>query len=183
MQAFTRSWWLLALAAVFEAMYAIINLVMQRPDGSLALRTFALRPTVQHMGLLAIAAGVCIVACGIWGGRRPGTWPVIVNGAAFTTLGLILRFWKGPLGFRTIALLLIVMALSLGTAALREVGRSSVGRLASVILGGFALMFLVLGLGWFRPVGPEWLNVWMGAFFGFSALCLATFAMRLRALN
>ena len=176
-----KIWWLLALAAVFEAIYAAINLVMQRPDGSLALRTgFHLRSTVEQMGLLALAAGVCTIAAAIWSRRGQSTWLVIVNGAALSTLGLILRFWKGPLAFRTIALLIIAMALSLGLAALREPEHRYVVRVACGVLVGFALVFLVLGLGWIHPAGPAWLNVWMGAFFGFSAVCLAGFATKVR---
>jgi uncharacterized membrane protein HdeD (DUF308 family) len=156
---------------------------MQRPDGSLGLRTFALKSTVEQMGLLAIAAGACTMAAGIWSNGTRKAWLVVVNGAALGALGLILRFWRGPLAFRTIALLLIVMALSLGIAALRASRHSRVVRTAAGVLIGFGSAFLVLGFGWIRPAAPEWLNVWMGAFFGFSAVCLAAFAMRLRGLT
>jgi hypothetical protein len=177
MQAFIKTWWLLALAAACEAVYAVTNLLVLNPDGSFAIRTgFDLKSTVERMGLLAIAAGACTITAAIWSGRNRGTSLVAVNGAALCTLGLILRFWRGPLAFRTVALLLIVMALSLGGAAVLASPHRSVVRAASAVLIGFALAFLVLGFGWVRPAAPEWLNVWMGAFFGFSALCLAAFA-------
>ncbi len=78
---------------------------MQRPDGSIALRTLVHRGTLFDMGRLALAAGSCTIAAGIWIFRNRKAWLLALNGLALCTLGLILLFWRDPLAFRTIALL------------------------------------------------------------------------------
>lgn len=189
-QTLTKTWWLLALAGVLDAVYSVMNIVMQRPDGSLALRTFVHRSTMLDMGMLALAAGVCTIAGGLWISRNRKAWLFMLNGAALSTLGLIFLFWRGPLAFRTIALLLIVMAVSAGilalTAALNLRGHVSdkwLLGLAGALAAGFALTFFVLGFGWIRLARPELLNLWMGSFFAFSAICLLGLAVRLHNLR
>lgn len=189
-QTLTKTWWLLALAGVLDAVYSVMNIVMQRPDGSLALRTFVHRSTMLDMGMLALAAGVCTIAGGLWISRNRKAWLFMLNGAALSTLGLIFLFWRGPLAFRTIALLLIVMAVSAGilalTAALNlrdHVSDKWLLGLAGALAAGFALTFFVLGFGWIRLARPELLNLWMGSFFAFSAICLLGLAVRLHNLR
>jgi uncharacterized membrane protein HdeD (DUF308 family) len=190
MQTLTKTWWLLALAGIFDAVYSVINVFMQRPDGSLALRTFVRRGTVFDMGMLALAAGACTIAAGLWISRNRKAWFFVLNGAALSTLGLIFLFWRGPLAFRTIALLLIVMAVSAGILALAaalnlrgHVSDKWLLGLAGALAAAFALTFFVLGFGWIRLARPELLNLWMGSFFAFSAICLLGLAVRLHNLR
>lgn len=190
-QTLTKTWWLLVLAGVFDASYALVNIFMQRPDGSIALRTLAHRGTVFDMGRLALAAGVCTIASGIWISRNRKAWLLVLNGLAVSTLGLILLFWRGPLAFRTIALLIVVMAISIGILALATV-RNLQGHapdkwllgITGAALVGFALVFILLGFGWIRPAQPAalTLNLWMGAFFGLSAICMLGLGLRLHGL-
>jgi uncharacterized membrane protein HdeD (DUF308 family) len=55
------------------------------------------------------------------------SWLLVLNGLASTALGLIFTFWTDrPIAFRTIALLLVVMAMSTGIYELviaRALGR------------------------------------------------------------
>jgi uncharacterized membrane protein HdeD (DUF308 family) len=104
-QTLIKNWWLLALCGVLDAIYSVMNFFMQRPDGSLTLRTFVNnRGTLVYMGMLALAAGACIIAAGIWSSRKGKSWLLVLNGLACSTLGLIFTFWTGPLAFRTVAL-------------------------------------------------------------------------------
>jgi len=56
-RALAKTWWLLALCGVLDAMHAAMNLLMLNPDASLSLRKFALLDAVWDMGMLALAAG------------------------------------------------------------------------------------------------------------------------------
>ena len=90
--------WLLLLCGAFEAIYAVVNLVMRDADGSWTIRKFAERSTVLLLGKLALAAGVCATGAGIWSLREPRSWLLLMNGAALSAIGLITQFLtKGPL--------------------------------------------------------------------------------------
>lgn len=185
-QTLAKTWWLLAIAGVLDAIYSLVNTFMQRPDGSLALRAFVHKSTFQDLGILALAAGVCAVIAGLLTIRNIGAWLLVLHGLALSALGAIFLFWRGPLAFRTVALLLIVMAVSLAilAGAFLRILRNCAGArfplgFAGLVLAGFALVFLSLGFGAFRLPRPELLNVWMGSFFGFIAICLVWSALRL----
>jgi uncharacterized membrane protein HdeD (DUF308 family) len=189
-QTLAKTWWLLALCGVLEATYSLMNVFMQRPDGSLTLRTFVLRGTMVQMGMLALAAGVCMAAAGIWSSTKGKAWLLVLNGVALSVLGLIFMFWRGRLAFRTIALLIVVMALSIGIfelATARTPRRPVVDKwfLGSIGVAsvGFAVVFLALGFRWIHFTQPESLNLWMGSFFGFSAICMLALALRLHRLQ
>ena len=77
-RALIKTWWLLALCGVLDAMHAAINLVMLNPDSSLNLRNFAL----GAFGLIGVS-------------------PLV----------------RGPLSFRPVSLLFLVMAVSIGAFA------------------------------------------------------------------
>jgi len=188
MQTLIKNWWLLALCGIFEAVYAAVNLFMQGADGSWAVRTFAVRSTVLRIGALALAAGACAILAGLRSSKRK-SWLLVLNGLAFGALGLLLRFWTGPLAFRTIAFLIVVMAASAGIlelTAARKLRRHAAAEwflgLAGVVSVGFGLVFLAFVLG----VGPKdavTTFLWMGSYFGFSALCLLIAAARLNGLR
>src|SRR5690348_10312363 len=103
-QRLIKTWWLLALCGVFDAMYAVVNFFHAESG-------IHHRGTVVRMGMLALAAGACTIAAGIWSLRNSKSWFLVLNGVALSVLGSILTFWTRRLAFRTIALLIIVMAI------------------------------------------------------------------------
>jgi len=188
-----KNWWLLALYGVFDALYSGANLFMQERDGSLAWRTHAAKGTLALLGKLAIAAGACAIAAGVWRSAQGKSWLLALNGLALSTLGLIFTFWKGPLAFRTIALLLVVTALSIGifefviARALgreRQVADEWFLRLAGVASIGFAFAFFAFAFHWIElEPRPHADFLWFGAFFGFCAVCMLGLALRMHSLR
>lgn len=84
-----KNWWLLALCGVLEAMYSFVNLFMQDPDGFLILRTQVWKSTIVLLGRLALAAGVCTIAAGIWRSANGKSRLLVLNGLSLSALGLI----------------------------------------------------------------------------------------------
>ena len=184
-QTLSKNWWLLALAGVFDALLSAINFFMQRPDGSLTLRaTVRYGSTLEQMGMLALAAGVCTIAAGIWSPREGRSWFLVLNGLACSTLGLIFTLWRGPLAFRTIALLIVVMALSIGIYELAS-PQTWLLAAAGVVSIGFALAFLAFVFRWIKlePASPDQTLHWLGSYFAFSAVCMLGLALRLHGLR
>ena len=191
-QTLIKNWWLLALCGVFDAILALMNLFMRGPDGTLALRTFVATDVAMDMCSLALAAGACTIAAGVWRSRDGKSWLLVLNGFALSAYGLIpLIFWTRPLSFRLFALLLVVMAMSIGILELAA-ARTLWGRVAEKwFLGlagaasvGFALAFLALGFRWIKlEPGPlsHSAFLWIGSYFGFSAICMLGLALRLRS--
>ncbi|MGA3023711.1 MAG: DUF308 domain-containing protein [Bryobacteraceae bacterium] len=191
-QTLIKNWWLLALCGVLDAIYSVMNFFMRRPDGSLALRTLVHRGTVVDMGMLALAAGACTIAAGIWSSRKGKPWLLLLNGLACSILGLIFTFWTGRLAFRTVALLIVVMAMSIGIhelATARTLRRHPADEwllgAAGVASVGFALAFFAFVLRWIRldPASPAQTLLWLGSYFGFSAICMLGLALRLNSLR
>jgi hypothetical protein len=186
-----KNWWLLALAAIFDALLALLNISMQSgPDGSLAFRTFGPMGTGLLMGRLALAAGVCTVAAGVWSPRQGRSWLLVLNGLIFCAYGLLPMVWTGPLSFRLFAVLLAVMAMSIGLfewASARTPGRQVADKwflgLAGAASAGFALAFVALALRWINLApGLNWRGfLVVGAYFGFSAICMLGLALRLNS--
>ena len=85
----SKAWWLMALCGVFDAMHAAMNLLMLNPDGSVTLRRFALPGAVWDMGILALAAGACAIAAGLWSFGRENSWLLSLHGLALGAFGLI----------------------------------------------------------------------------------------------
>ncbi len=192
-QTMVKNWWLLALCGVLDAIISFMYLLTQRPDGSPTLRTFVdNRGTVVHMGMLALVAGACTIAAGIWSSRKGKSWLLVLNGFACSVLGLIFTFWTGPLAFRTVALLIVVMAISIGIyelATARTLRRHladewllGAAGLASV---GFGLAFLAFVFRWIKlePGSPAQTLHWLGSYFGFSAICKLGLGLRLNSLR
>jgi uncharacterized membrane protein HdeD (DUF308 family) len=190
MQTLIKSWWLLALCGVLDAIISVIDFD-HASDG------FHARSPVMQMGMLALAAGVCTIAAGVWSFRKGKSWLLVLNGLAFGAFGLILIFWTGPLAFRTIALLIVVMATSVGIYELATAGTLRRQRhvvdewllgaagLASV---GFALVFFAFVFGWIKlEPGPSQTVLWLASYFGFSAICMLglglRYAPRLRSIS
>lgn len=179
-----KNWWLLALCGVLDAAYCLMNFVMKSADGQLMLRTSIHMHTVVQMGILLLAAGVCTIAAALWQSRNTRAWILLLNGVASSLLGSILAFWRGPLTFRTVALLVVVMAVSIGiyelSAAMDSRRRSAqwLWVALGVVSVGFAGAFLAFALHGLRldPRSPMQSLVWLGAYFGFSAVCMLMLA-------
>jgi len=186
----SKSWWLLAVCGVLDAMHAILNLLMLNPDGSLSLRSFGMPGAVWDMGVLAIAAGACAVAAGVRNSGRDNSWLLVLHGFALGAFGLIAisPLVRGPLSFRPVSLLFVVMALSIGAFALAA-GRTWRGstsdgpflRVAGSASIGFALSFIAVGFQLIRLGPPYAFFVWMSCYFGFSAVFMLWLAFRARS--
>ena len=193
LQTLIKNWWLLALCGVAEALYSVMTFVATRPDGSLILRTFVNhRSTLMQMGVLALAAGACMIAASIWGSRKGTSWLLVLNGLACSALGLLFTFRTGPIAFRTVALLIAAMAMSIGAyelATARTLRRHRADewllRAAGVASVGFALAFLAFVFGWIKldPGSAAQTLHWVGSYFGFSAICMLGLALRLHKLG
>ena len=190
-QTLNKNWWLLALCGVFEAIISVIYAIMYDtgPDGPLTAHGW--RVTAVFLSRLALAAGVCTIAAGIWRFAIGTSWLLVLNGLAFSAYGLIPLFWRGSLNFVVFARLLVVMALSIGVLELvsartlrrqRHVADGWFLGLAGAASFGFALAFLALVFGWIqlerRPFHPS-LFLWQALYFGFSAICMLWLGLRL----
>jgi uncharacterized membrane protein HdeD (DUF308 family) len=138
------------------------------------------------MGALAVAAGICAIAAGLWNYGKRKSWLLILNGLASSALGLLLTFWTGRIAFHTIALLIVLMAMSLGIYAVaiaqtlrRHPAVAWFVGTAGAVSFAFALSFSALGFGWLKlqPSSPT--LFWIGSYFVLSALCKLALALRL----
>ena len=193
MQTLIQNWWLMALCGVLQAVYSVVILFMQNPYGSLVLRQYALPSTVVFLGTVAIASGIFAVAAGMWKSSQGKSWLLLVNGVALSTLGFMLTGSFGPqVSFRSITLLLAVMAISISIFELRIARTLRQNHLvnewfldlagaASVV---FAMAFLAMSLRWIilKP-SPASDFIWIGSYFGFSAICMLGIAWRLHLLS
>lgn len=181
----TRTWWLLALCGILDAMHAAVNLLMLDPDG-LVLRGFALPNAVWDMGILALAAGACAIAVGLWGRGRDNSWLLSLHGLALGAFGLIAvsPLVRGPLSFRPVSLLFVAMAASIGAFALATAQKIESGapkrwfpRVAGAASIAFAFSFFAVGFHLVR-LGPRSFFVWMSCYFGFCAIFMLWLAFR-----
>jgi uncharacterized membrane protein HdeD (DUF308 family) len=184
-----RTWWLLALCGVLDAMFSGMILFMQGPDGYLTLRTGVYGSSNVHLGVLALAAGAVTIAAGIWSHRDRRSWLVVLNGLGCSALGLILlpTGIGFGMGFQTFALLIVLTALSIGIyelATVRTLLRHAADQWvlggAGVVSLGFACAFLAFAYGWIqlepRPLADF---LWFGSYFGFSGIFKLWLALRL----
>jgi len=155
---------LLAFCGVVEVALSAIFLRVYNPglafdgwSGILAL-----------LGKFTLAAGVCLIAAGIW--KYNSMWLLIPNGLALAAFGWD---WHGPVSFNVFAGLIVVMAATFGALALSAQGWLL--KLAGAGSLGFAIAFLGLVSGWFhlerRPVHAS-IFLWQCVYFGFSAVCM-----------
>jgi hypothetical protein len=188
-QTLIKNWWLLAMFGALEAIVSVMYLIMRDQDGPLIFDAW--HGTIVFQGKLMLAAAACAIAAGIWRSAKGKCWLLILNGLAIGALGLICYGFTGfRISFLTVALLIILAATSAGilelaiARTLRLQGHVadgwflSLGGAASV---GFALAFLALGFRWIK-IGPgSHLDLlWLGSYFGFSAICMLGLALRLR---
>lgn len=182
-----RTWWLLALCGILDAMQAAVNLLMVNPDGAVALRRLALPGAVWDMGVLGLAAGGCAVAAGLWNVRRDYAWLLSLHGLALGAYGAIAvsPLVRGPLSFRPVSLLFAAMAASAGAFALKTAQTvrrgASKGRLlsaAGVISICFAASFIAVGFQLVRLRPPAAFFIWMSSYFGVCAILMLGLAFR-----
>jgi hypothetical protein len=168
-------------------MHAAVNLLMLNPDGSLSWRRFALRDTVWEMSLLALAAGACAIAVGLWSAGRNYSWLLSLHGLALGAFGLIgvSPLIRGPLSFRPVSLLFVAMAVSMGWFALAIVRTPGIGArerwfpsLSGAVSISFAFSFLAVGFDWIRLGAPHSYWTWMGSYFAFCAIFMLWLALR-----
>src|SRR5260370_41771840 len=122
-QTLVKSWWLLALCGVLDALFAVMIFLMASPDGSPNLRIFMhSRNAITQLGVFALAAGICTIAASVWSSRKDNSWLLVLNGLACSSLGLLVTLGATgatrPIAFRTIALVIVIMAMSIGLYAL-----------------------------------------------------------------
>ena len=179
-----KNWWLLALSGIFYAVTSVIYF-------SYTEHGFILKAPVIFLGKLALAAGACTIAAGIWRSAKGKCWLLMLNGLALGALGLIFNGIFGfKISFRTVALLLAVMAGSIGVfeleiartlRRLRHVADEWVFSAAGAASFGFALVFLAFVFRWIKlePGSPAQTLLWLGSYFGFSAICMLGLVLRL----
>ncbi|HEY7208947.1 MAG TPA: hypothetical protein VH477_01640 [Bryobacteraceae bacterium] len=164
--------WLLLICGVLNL--AIAVLYFQHADyGYTALRDMLL------LGRLMLAAAACTIAAGAWAYADGRRWLLVLNGLGLSALGLL---FNGVFGFKirllTIALVLIVMALSLAVLTLENARLHTLFRIAGMVLIAFAGIFAALGFH-LVLLGPESRAdaVWIGSYFAFSAMVLFGLAL------
>ena len=183
LQVASKRWWLLALCGVFYAITSVIYF-------SHAEHGFMSQRSVVFVGKLALAAGACTIAAGIWRSAKDTSWLLVLNGLSLGVLGLVFNGVFGfRISFRTVALLIIMMAGSIGILELlsaRNLRRQhyltdgwALG-FAGVASLGFALIFLVLGFGLVKiQPGSHPDLLWLGSYFAFGAICMLALVLRL----
>jgi uncharacterized membrane protein HdeD (DUF308 family) len=171
-------------------MASVLYLILQDQDEPVTFHAWKVMGVL--LGTLVLAAGACTIAAGIWRSNKGKCWLLVLNGLALCALGLIyIYFVRFRISFRTVAFLIIVMAMSTGIlelAAARTLRRQrhvadgwflSLGGLASV---GFVLVFVALGFRWIEiEPGSHADLLWLGSYFGFSAICMLGMALRLHS--
>ena len=175
----SKTWWLLALCGVLDALNAAMNLLMLDPEGSLSLRKVGLPGAVWDMSMLALAAGACAIAAGLLNSGRDNSWLLSLHGLALAAFGLIglSPLVRGPLSFRPVSLLFVVMALSIAAFALATSGQWFL-KVAGAASIGFALSFFAVGFHLVRPGSPYFFWIWMSSYFGFCAIFMLWLAFR-----
>ena len=198
-QSLVKSWWLLASCGVLDALFAVLIVLMGSRDGSPILRTFIhSRDAILQLGLLALAAGICTIAASVWSSRKDNSWLLVLNGLACSSLGLLVTLGASrSITFRTIALVIFIMAMSIGLYELatartlrgHRIGEWLLGEwllgVAGVVSVGFAVAFLGFVLRWIKldPSPSAQTFHWLGAYFGFTAICMVGLALRLNGFD
>lgn len=189
-QTLTRNWLLLAMCGFLYATISVTYLIMRHTDGPLTFHSW--NGTVALLGKLALAAGACTIAAGMLRATKGKCWLLVLNGLALGALGLIqYSFVRLPISFLTVALLIVLMAMSTGifnlviARTLRHRHPAADGwflSLAGVFSVGFALAFFALGFRWIEiKPGSHVDLLWLGSYFAFSAICTLGLALRLHS--
>jgi uncharacterized membrane protein HdeD (DUF308 family) len=177
---------LLALCGVFDVIISAIYFNMYFSSGTLTMHAW--NSNVVLLGRLALLAGICTVAAGIWRSSQGKSWLLVVNGISLTGLGLLQSSASHfPISFLAFALLIIVGAICASVLDLtlaRSLQHCRADRwllpAAGVLSAGFAFAFLALGLHWIQMEPGSHMDIaWFASYFGFSAVCILALAVRL----
>jgi hypothetical protein len=188
-QEMIEGWWLLALCGIIDATIAGMNFLMLNPDGRFSLRRFALPDTVWDMSVLALAAGACAIAAALWNLGKGSSRLLALHGLALACFGVIgaSPLVRGPISFRPISLLFVLMAVSAGALTLRTsqgLRNDARNRRFLIVTGaalfGFACSFPVVGFGLVRLQSPNSYWIWMSSYFSITALSFLSMAISLR---
>src|ERR1035438_5191609 len=86
-QTLIKNQWLLALCGVLDAIISIIYFIMYTGgDGPNFPGWYG---TAVFQSRLALAAGACTIAAGIWRSAKGKSWLLVLNGLALGALGVI----------------------------------------------------------------------------------------------
>lgn len=178
-----RNWWLLALRGVLAAVFSVITFIMRSSVETFTLREFATKGTVIFLGMLALVAGACTIAAGIWTATRHKWWLLVVDGFAVSGVGLILIL-SDRITFNLVANLLVALAMAVGVSELitARTLRHHVPDEWFLVLAGAASVGFALAYLWIKPEVATAFN-WLTAYTAFSAICMAALALRLRNLR
>ena len=186
-----KGWWLLVLCGVLDSMNAGMNLLMLGYGSpSSRLYRFASLNTVWDMSVLALVAGACAIAAGLWNSGRLGSWLLALHGLGLIAFGSIgvSPLVRGPLSFRPVSLLFVLMSISAGAAGLGTAHRLRSGardrwllNVAGAASLGFACSFPAVAFGLVRLQPPNSYWIWMSSYFWVTALCLWSMAVSLHA--
>ena len=183
-QTLIKNWWLLALRGVLAAVFSVMAFLMRSSAESITLRDFATKGMVVFLGILAVAAGTCTIAAGIWGSTRSKWWLLFLDGLAIIAVGLTLIL-SSSITLRMVTHLLVILAMIIGVGELatartlrRHVSDEWFLALAGAASIGFAVAFL-----WVKPEAAARSLIWLGTYSAFNAICMLGLALRLRTLR
>lgn len=101
-----------------------------------------------------VFGGIITITAGLWNFSRANSWLLVLNGAVGSALGATFAFYTDPLAFRTVVLLIVVMAMSIGiyefavVHTLRDVVSEWLFGAAGVASIAFAIGFLGIAFRW-----------------------------------
>lgn len=183
-QTLIKNWWLLALRGVLAAVFSVMAFLMRSSAESITLRDFATKGMVVFLGILAVAAGTCTIAAGIWGSTRSKWWLLFLDGLAVMAVGLILIV-SSRITLRMVTHLLVILAVIIGVGELvtARTLRRHVSDEWFLVLAGAASIGFAVAFPWFKPEEAGRSLIWLGTYSAFNAICMLGLALRLRSLR
>ena len=183
-----RNWWLLALCGLLQLAISSIYAIMARTGGPVLSLSWI--GTIELVGKLAIAAGLCTTAAALWRSRNGRSWGLALNGAALAALGFIqYGLTRFSISIATVAGLIIVMAISMGLVELEiardlrrqhHIGDGWFFGLAGIVSVSLVLPSVALGLRWVALQPGSHLDLlWLASYFGVAAVSMMALAARL----
>ena len=179
-----KNWWLLALRSLLAALFSVAAFLMLSVAETYTLQEFATKGITVLFGIMAAAAGVFTVLAGIWRSREGKSWLLVLDGLCLCAVGVILilshRITFSMVVLAIVGLAMIIGLLELGAARLvrRHVPDEWFLICAGIASFAFGLAFLIV-----RPEQAASSLIWLGSYSGFSAICMAGLALRLRNLR
>lgn len=177
-RSFAQTWWLLVLCGALNLANAAMHILVANPQGALAVRRFALAESVFEISVLALAAGVCAIAAGLWSAGKNHSWLLVLHGLGIAGFGLlgVSPLVKGPLSFQPVSLLFVLSAVALGAFAWRAARAPVAGALGIAL----AISFVAVGFGAIRLEPAPWW-IWMGSYFVYCAAFMVWAGLRMHS--